>query len=87
MFSLRERENVICYCEILWLGSGRCFQISDQRTYSKVVKGTSDFKTTCFHRFDAGKLHNNVRKLTFLGSPSSAESSDYRSMKIKLRLS
>lgn len=68
VFLLRERKNVIWDCKYLWLGSGRCFKILDQRTYRKVIKRTNDFKATCFNRFDATKHSDNVRKSTFLGS-------------------
>lgn len=64
---LRELK-MSCDCEPLWLGSGRCFQILDQKTHRKVVNRTNNFKATCFHMSDAGKLYDNVGKLIFLGS-------------------
>lgn len=84
---IKRTENVVWDCEHLRLGSGRCFKSQTKKTHWKVVNGTNNFKATCFHMSDAGKLFNNVGKLIFLGSSSSAESSDCRSRKLKLRLS
>lgn len=68
VFLLRELKNVKWGYECLLLGYGRGFKTLDQRTVSKVIKGTNSFKATCFHRFDAGKFYDNVRKSAFLGS-------------------